>query len=127
VTELITDLDEVVHQRARLGILTVVHEGRKVEFGYLQETLGLTAGNLGQHLSVLEKSGFVHIEKGYEGRRARTWVSNTRSGTKALQAEIRALTEIVARVEMADLAAAGPADSAIAADRHVTDVAPSSR
>jgi DNA-binding MarR family transcriptional regulator len=93
------ELDEVVHQRARLGILTVIHEGRKVDFAYLQESLGLTAGNLSQHLSVLESSGLVRIEKGYEGRRARTWVSNTRAGTKALQAEIKVLKEIVARVE----------------------------
>jgi DNA-binding MarR family transcriptional regulator len=99
------ELDEVVHQRARLGILTVIHEGRKVDFAYLQESLGLTAGNLSQHLSVLESSGLVRIEKGYEGRRARTWVSNTRAGTKALQAEIKVLKEIVARVEQVGMPA----------------------
>ena len=51
-------LDDVVHQRVRLGILTVAHEARQVEFGFLRTSLGLTAGNLSQHLSVLEKAGW---------------------------------------------------------------------
>ena len=92
-------LDDIVHQKNRLGILAILHEGRKVEFGYLKESLDLTGGNLSQHLSVLEKSGLVKIDKGYEGRRARTWVSMTRSGTKALRQEIEALKSIVARIE----------------------------
>ena len=92
-------LDDIVHQKNRLGILAILHEGRKVEFGYLKESLDLTGGNLSQHLSVLEKSGLVKIDKGYEGRRARTWVSMTRSGTKALRQEIQALKSIVARIE----------------------------
>ena len=92
-------LDDIVHQKNRLGILAILHEGRKVEFGYLKDSLDLTGGNLSQHLSVLEKSGLVKIDKGYEGRRARTWVSMTRSGTKALRQEIQALKSIVARIE----------------------------
>ncbi|HEY5103425.1 MAG TPA: transcriptional regulator [Acidimicrobiales bacterium] len=99
VSDITSTLDDVVHQRTRLGILTVLHEANKVEFGYLQEALGLTGGNLSQHLSVLEKSGLIRIEKGYEGRRARTWVSNTRAGTKALRAEVTALKALVARIE----------------------------
>jgi DNA-binding MarR family transcriptional regulator len=92
-------LDDVVHQKNRLGILTILHEGRKVEFGYLQDALDLTAGNLSQHLGVLERAGLVRIEKGYEGRRGRTWVSNTRAGTKALRQEVEALKAIVTRIE----------------------------
>ena len=97
-----TSLDDVVHQKHRLGILTILHEGRKVEFGYLREALDLTAGNLSQHLSVLENAGLVRIEKGYEGRRGRTWVSATRAGTRALRGEIDALKTIVSRIERAD-------------------------
>jgi DNA-binding MarR family transcriptional regulator len=94
-------LDDLVHQKNRLGILTILHEGRRVEFGYLREALDLTAGNLSQHLSVLENAGLVRIEKGYEGRRGRTWVSNTRAGTKALREEVDALKAIVTRIEQA--------------------------
>jgi DNA-binding MarR family transcriptional regulator len=99
VTEPSNSLDEVVHQRTRLGILTITNEAQRVEFGFLQETLELTAGNLSKHLQVLEVAGLVGIEKGYEARRPKTWVSITRRGVKALQSEIGALKQIVARVE----------------------------
>jgi DNA-binding MarR family transcriptional regulator len=92
-------LDEVVHQRVRLGILTVAHAARRVEFGYLVDALELTVGNLSQHLRVLETAGLVRIEKGTHGRRPRTWVSITGQGRKALLQEIAALKAIVERVE----------------------------
>jgi DNA-binding MarR family transcriptional regulator len=92
-------LDDVVHQRVRLGILTVAHEARQVEFGYLRESLALTAGNLSQHLSVLEKAGLVTIEKGYAGKRARTWIGLTAAGTSALRAEIAQLKLLIRQVD----------------------------
>ena len=70
-------LDEIVHQRHRLGILTIAAEAKRAEFGYLREALGLTPGNLSRHLTVLEDAGLVEVEKGYEGRRPRTWVRIT--------------------------------------------------
>ena len=92
-------LDEVVHQRVRLGILAITHEARRVEFGYLRTHLDLTAGNLSKHLSVLETAGLVDIEKGYEGKRARTWITLTTAGKAALAEEIGHLKTLIARVE----------------------------
>ena len=92
-------LDDVVHQRVRLGILTVAHEARQVEFGYLRESLELTAGNLSQHLSVLEKAGLVTIEKGYAGKRARTWITLTPDGKSALREEIDHLKLLIRQVD----------------------------
>jgi DNA-binding MarR family transcriptional regulator len=92
-------LDEVVHQRVRLGILTITHAAPKVEFGYLLEALELTGGNLSQHLRVLENAGMVRIEKGTHGRKPRTWVSITGEGRRALLVEIAALKAIVDSVE----------------------------
>ena len=94
-------LDDVVHQRVRLGILTIAHEARRVEFGYLRSELELTAGNLSQHLTVLETAGLIEVEKGYEGRRARTWIALTDSGQSALAEEIARLRQLIARVERA--------------------------
>jgi DNA-binding MarR family transcriptional regulator len=88
-------LSEVVHQRHRLGILTITSRARQADFGYLQEALGLTSGNLSTHLTVLEDAGLVRVERGYQGRRARTWVSITRAGRGALAAEITALAALV--------------------------------
>jgi DNA-binding MarR family transcriptional regulator len=94
-------LDDVVHQRVRLGILTIAHEARRVEFGYLRTELELTAGNLSQHLSVLETAGLIEVEKGYEGRRARTWITLTDTGHTALAKEVTRLKQLIARVEKA--------------------------
>lgn len=92
-------LNDVVHQRVRLGILTVAHEARQVEFGYLRESLELTAGNLSQHLSVLEKAGLVTIDKGYAGKRARTWITLTKAGRTALREEISQLKLLIDQIE----------------------------
>jgi DNA-binding MarR family transcriptional regulator len=92
-------LDDVVHQRVRLGILTIAHQARRVEFGFLRTTLELTAGNLGQHLTVLEKAGLVHIEKGYEGKRPRTWITLTPAGDQALRDEITHLKRLIHQIE----------------------------
>jgi DNA-binding MarR family transcriptional regulator len=94
-----TEIDDVVHQRVRLGILTITNEARRVEFRFLLDSLGLTAGNLSQHLRVLENAGLIHIEKGTEGRRPRTWIAITKTGRLALHREIAALKALVRRVE----------------------------
>lgn len=95
----VNSLNDVVHQRVRLGILTVAHQARRVEFGFLRTALGLTAGNLSQHLAVLEKAGLVEIEKGYEGKRARTWLSLTPGGERALRDEVTQLKRLIQQIE----------------------------
>ena len=90
-------IDETVHQRHRLGILTITAEAQRAEFGYLREALGLTAGNLSKHLTVLEQAGMIEVDKGYAGRRPRTWVRITAPGRAALAAELAALTELLRR------------------------------
>jgi DNA-binding MarR family transcriptional regulator len=92
-------LDDTVHQRVRLGILTIAHEARRVEFGYLRDNLELTAGNLSQHLGVLEGAGLITIEKGYAGKRARTWVTLTKDGEAALAEEIAQLKLLISQIE----------------------------
>ena len=94
-------LDDVVHQRVRLGIMAIAHQARQVEFGFLRTTLQLTAGNLGQHLTVLEKAQLIQIEKGYEGKRPRTWVTLTAAGQAALRNEIAQLKQLVRQIEQA--------------------------
>lgn len=98
----VNGLNDVVHQRVRLGILAITREARKVEFGFLRNALELTAGNLSQHLSVLENAGLITIEKGYEGRRGRTWVKLTKAGTRALDDEIAALKSLIHQLEPRD-------------------------
>jgi DNA-binding MarR family transcriptional regulator len=106
-------LDPAIHQPVRLGILTVAAETKRIDFVSLRDMLGLTDGNLSRHLSTLEGAGYIAIEKAFEGRRPRTWISATRAGREALRAEIAALREIVAAADLRDgetgPALAGPA------------------
>lgn len=92
-------LDPAIHQPARLGILTAVCETKRVDFVSLRDLLDLTDGNLSRHLTTLESAGYIDIEKTFEGRRPRTWISATRAGRKALAREIATLREIVAAAE----------------------------
>jgi DNA-binding MarR family transcriptional regulator len=88
-------LDPAIHQPARLGILTAAAEVKRIDFVSLRDLLDLTDGNLSRHLATLEDAGYVKIEKTFEGRKPRTWVSATRAGRTALDREIAALREIV--------------------------------
>ena len=95
------DLDDVVHQGHRLGVLTIAAEADQVEFTYLRDTVNLTAGNLSKHLSVLEDAHLVSITKGYHGRRPKTWITIATAGRTALGKEIAALNEVVRRHQQA--------------------------
>jgi DNA-binding MarR family transcriptional regulator len=92
-------LDDVVHQRTRLGLLAILNEVSRAEFGYLKDALELTGGNLSRHLRVLEDAGLIDVEKGYEGRRPRTWLKITKRGRQALTEELAALKALVRHVE----------------------------
>jgi DNA-binding MarR family transcriptional regulator len=96
-------LDNAVHQRTRLGILSVLAGAARADFAFLRDTLQLTDGNLSRNLSVLESAGYVSVQKTFEGRRSRTWLAITPAGRQALAAEVQALREIV---EAADSQAA---------------------
>jgi DNA-binding MarR family transcriptional regulator len=90
--------DDAVHQPTRLAILVILQEARRADFGYLKNAIGLTDGNLGRHLAVLEQSGLIKLEKGYEGRRPRTWAILTPAGRKALDKELRAMEALLKRM-----------------------------
>lgn len=111
------DLDEVVHQRHRLGILTIAAEANEVEFGYLQDNLGLTAGNLSKHLTVLESARLVSIKKGYQGKRPRTWVRITASGRSALAREMATLRDVMLRLQQTTTNEPAPERRSAASER----------
>ena len=91
-------LDPVIHQETRLrlmALLASLGEGAQVEFTWLKEALDLTEGNLSSHLAKLEEAGYVQVEKGYQGRRPRTWVRLTPQGRAAYQAHRQALLDLL--------------------------------
>lgn len=92
-------LSNVVHQRVRLGILTVLRQVARADFAYLRDQLELTDGNLSRNLAVLEESGYVTIEKTFAGKRPRTWVTITKAGARALDEEMDALRRLLNEVD----------------------------
>ena len=78
-------LDRVIHEKARLGVLTsLVAHPKGLVFGDLKQLCGLTDGNLSRHLQVLEEAGLIDIEKGYDRNRPQTICRITPAGPPAL-------------------------------------------
>lgn len=67
------DLDRLLHEKARLGIMTsLLAYPQGLVFNELKRLVDLTDGNLSRHLHVLNEAGLVEIQKGFEGRRPQT-------------------------------------------------------
>lgn len=76
-------LDRVIHEKARLGLLTsLAARAEGVLFTDLKVLCQLTDGNLSRHLTVLQDAGFVEIWKGFKGKRPQTLCRLTESGRK---------------------------------------------
>ena len=90
----ILDLDRMVHEPARLAILTVLAAAEEVAFLFLQKVTGLSKGNLSSHTQKLEAAGFLETVKAFQGRIPVTTFRITEEGLAALQAyhhQLRAL------------------------------------
>lgn len=77
--------DRLVHEPARLAILTALAACEKADFVFLRSLTGLTKGNLSSHLAKLERGGLVAIEKTFEGKHPVTYVALTGEGRDALE------------------------------------------
>ena len=90
--------DGVVHQPTRLRIMSALNalpRREMLEFVRLRAITGATDGNLGSHLTTLEKSGYVTIVKDFVGKRPRTRVGITAPGRRAFQGHVAYLREIL--------------------------------
>ncbi len=90
--------DPLVHQPTRLRLMAFLHHlgpEARVEFQTLRRELGVTEGNLSRHLAKLEAAGYVRVEKGFVGRRPRTWVGLTGRGRDAYRAHLEALMRLL--------------------------------
>lgn len=93
------EFDDATHQPTRLGILTVLNECKHADFSFLKPTLGLTDGNLGRHLEVLERDGLVSLERRFVGRKPNTVVMITKKGRSALALQVERMRELVERFD----------------------------
>jgi len=80
----ILELDRVVHEPARLAILTVLASAGSVEFKFLEEVTRLTKGNLNSHATRLESAGYLEVLKSFRGKIPVTTFRITDAGRQAL-------------------------------------------
>jgi DNA-binding MarR family transcriptional regulator len=102
-------LDRVIHEKARLSVLTsLVAHPKGLVFGNLRQMCGLTDGNLSRHLQVLEEAGLIGIEKGYDRNRPQTVVRITSQGRARYLDYLAVLEQVVRDAAGAARAGAAP-------------------
>ncbi len=93
-------LDRVIHERARLSVLTsLVGHPHGLTFGTLKQLCGLTDGNLSRHLEVLESAKLLEITKGLEHNRPQTLCRITSAGRKRFLAYLGVLEQVLLDAE----------------------------
>ncbi len=92
--ERFSGLDRLIHEPARLAILSALSACRKADFMFLLRLTGLTRGNLSAHLGKLEQGGLVRIDKRFVGRKPNTLVALTARGRRAIEEHWRKLEEL---------------------------------
>ena len=89
-------LDRVIHERARLSVLTsLITNPKGVFFNDLKRLCSLTDGNLSRHLKVLETEGMVEIVKGYDQNRPQTICRITSAGRMRYLEYLSTLEQVV--------------------------------
>jgi DNA-binding MarR family transcriptional regulator len=89
-------LDRVIHEKARLGVLTsLVAHPKGLIFADLKRLCGLTDGNLSRHLQVLQEAGLVDIVKGYDRNRPQTMCRITTKGRRRFLSYLAVLEQVV--------------------------------
>jgi len=99
-------LDRILHEKARLGIVTaLVSHPKGLLFGDLKTLCSLTDGNLSRHLQILSESGVVEVWKGYKNNRPQTLVQLTAKGRQHFLDYVAVLESVVTDAMKANEAA----------------------
>lgn len=89
-------LDRVMHEKARLGVLSsLIAHPKGLAFGDLKTLCGLTDGNLSRHLQTLQEANLIEITKSFENNRPQTTVKMTKSGRKRFLEYLALLEQVV--------------------------------
>ena len=90
--------DEVIHQSTRLRIaatLNALPDGEMLEFGRLKAIMNATDGNMGTHLTALEKAGYIEVTKDFVGKKPRTRVALSPAGRTAFKRHVAFLKTLI--------------------------------
>ncbi len=88
-------LDRVIHEKGRLGIMSLLGASAELSFIELRDALNMTDGNLTTHVRTLQEAGYVAVTKSYENNRPLTTCMLTAKGRKAFTDYIGLLEQIV--------------------------------
>jgi len=88
-------LDRVIHEKGRLGIMSMLAASPELSFTELRDALEMTDGNLTSHMRTLQEAGYVSVSKSYENNRPLTTCSLTPAGKKAFANYVNLLEQIV--------------------------------
>ncbi len=91
------DLDRLIHERLRLGIVSALAVNQTMTFNDLRNLLGTTDGNLSVHARKLEEAGYVRCRKSFDGRVPRTDYDLTDVGRRALEDYLGAMEALIAQ------------------------------
>ena len=89
------DFDPVLLDPTRLSIVSLLSGVEWAEFAWVRESVGLSASALSKQATTLGAQGYVDIDKGYVGKRPRTWLNLSTGGRAALEAHLAALQRVV--------------------------------
>ncbi|MBZ0289094.1 MAG: transcriptional regulator [Anaerolineae bacterium] len=82
--EALADLDRLIHEPARLAIMTALSACQQADFLFLQNLTGLTKGNLSTHLTRLEEAKLIEVDKQFVGKKPVTLVSLSPTGRASI-------------------------------------------
>jgi DNA-binding MarR family transcriptional regulator len=88
-------IDQFIHTPARLMVLAHLYVVESVDYVFLNRLTGLTWGNLATHLSKLEESGYILIEKEFKGKKPHTTISLTVDGREAFRQYKHSMQQIL--------------------------------
>lgn len=89
------ELDRLIHERIRLGIVSALAANDSLTFGELKDVLRTSDGNLSVHARKLEEAGYIKVTKGFEDRRPKTEYRLTPKGRKALEGYLAQMETIL--------------------------------
>ena len=95
----LAEIDRMVHEPARLMIMSVLYVVASADFLFLLRQTGLTRGNLSSHLSKLESAGYVDVEKEFVDKMPHTVLRLTEAGRAALQTYRARLADVLEGLE----------------------------
>lgn len=93
------ELDKVIHERMRLGIISALAANKKLSFNELKTLLNTTDGNISVHARKLEDAGYLVCEKSFIGRKPLTEYKITKKGKTALEKYLNHMEALISAMK----------------------------